>query len=259
MFRHNKKTMLLALILLPGLAVSADPLTIAVASNFVPVAEEIVAQFKAQTGHEVRISSGSTGKLYAQISNGAPYDVFLSADSERPALLEANRLGVAGTRMTYAIGSLVLWSRDPKFEDSDCRMHLENLGRDHLAIANPETAPYGVAAREFLLEVGLWERVRPQLVYGENISQTLQFAATGNASIGLISKSQSLDSRLPVATCQWPVPQSAHRELEQQALVLERATGNTVAVKFLNYLASPSAHEIIARYGYAVPERRRLK
>ena len=253
MFHCQKKAMLYLLILLPGWVVSAEPLTIAVASNFVPAAEEIAARFMVKTGHDVRISSGSTGKLYAQISNGAPYDIFLSADSGRPALLESNKLGVAGTRITYAIGSLVLWSADPKFENADCRTHLEDIGRDHLAIANPETAPYGMAAREYLIDVGLWERVRPQLVYGENISQTLQFAATGNASIAMIARSQSLDSRLPTATCNWPIPQSTHQSLDQQALVLKRAASNTVAMKFLDYLASPSAHEIIVRYGYTVP------
>lgn len=253
--RHRpKKRALLSLVLLPGLAASAEPLTVAVASNFVPVAEEIGAQFAQQTGHAVRISSGSTGKLYAQISNGAPYDVFLSADSERPALLVASKSGVAETRMTYAVGSLVLWSRDSKFEESGCPEHLQDLGKDHLAIANPETAPYGAAARDYLIQAGMWERVRPQLVYGENISQTLQFVASGNASMGLIAKSQSVDTRLPQATCSWPVPTSTHRALEQQAVLLARAAGDTVAMSFLDFLTSPSAREIIVRHGYTLPE-----
>ena len=251
--RHKKGT-LLSLVLLPGLAVSAEPLTVAVASNFVPVAEEIGVRFAEQTGHEVRISPGSTGKLYAQISNGAPYDVFLSADSDRPALLVANKYGVAETRITYAVGSLVLWSRDPKYEESGCLEQLQDLGKDHLAIANPETAPYGTAARDYLIQAGLWERVKPRLVYGENISQTLQFVASGNASMGLIAKSQSVDTRLPKATCSWPVPTSTHHALEQQAVLLVRAAGDTVAMRFLDFLTSPSAREIIARHGYMFPE-----
>lgn len=246
--------LLYILILLPGLVTAAEPLTIAVASNFAPTAEAIAAQFMADTGNEVRISAGSTGKLYAQIANGAPYDIFLAADSERPVLLEARGLAVQGTRATYAIGSLVLWSSEPKFENVDCRKHLEDLGRDHLAIANPGIAPYGAAAREFLIGIGLWERVGPRLVFGENISQALQFVASGNASIGLIARSQSIDRRLPKATCNWPVPESAHQPLQQQVVLLQRAASNTVAVKFLKFLTSPAAREIVVRYGYTVPQ-----
>ena len=251
--RHPVK-LLYILILLPGLSAVAEPLTIAVASNFAPAAEAIVTRFMADTGNNVRISKGSTGKLYAQIANGAPYDIFLAADSERPVLLEASGLAVQGTRATYAIGSLVLWSGESKFENADCRKHLEDLGRDHLAIANPDIAPYGAAAREFLIGIGLWERVEPQLVFGENISQALQFVASGNASIGLIARSQSIDRRLPKATCNWPVPEAAHQPLQQQAVLLQRAASNTVAVTFLEFLASSSAREIIVRYGYTVSQ-----
>ena len=246
--------LLYAVMLLPGLAIAAEPLTIAVASNFLPAAEEIAAKFRVATGNDLRISAGSTGKLYAQISNGAPYDIFLAADSKRPALLEANDLGVRGTRATYAIGGLVLWSGEQKLRNDDCRAHLEDLGRDHLAIANPRTAPYGAAAREFLISVGLWERVGPQLVLGENISQALQFVVSGNASVGLIARSQSVDRRLPAATCNWPVPESAHHALEQQAVLLRRAARNTAAVEFLEFLRSPLAQEIVLRYGYSVPQ-----
>lgn len=248
------KNLLLSILLLPGIALSAEPLSVAVASNFAPVAEEIATLFAAQSDHQVRISSGSTGKLYAQISNGAPYDVFLSADSERPALLEKGRYGVAGTRVTYALGSLVLWSADPDLNASDCRGHLEGLGKDRLAIANPATAPYGTAAQQFLVSVGLWAQVAPRLVYGENISQTLQFTASGNASMGLISRSQSIDTRLPAASCSWPVPVTTHAPIQQQALLLQRAADNTIAVKFLEFLTSADAHEIIVRRGYSIPQ-----
>jgi molybdate transport system substrate-binding protein len=254
MSHRHKINLLHTLLLLPGLAVSAEPLTIAVASNFVSTAEELVDQFMESTGHEVRISPGSTGKLYAQISNGAPYDIFLSADAERPALLEAKGLGIAGTRETYAIGSLVLWSVDSQFSGSECRSFLRNPGSGHLAIANPATAPYGAAAKDYLLGAQLWEGVEPRLVFGENISQTLQFVASGNAAVGLIANSQLVDPRLPRATCVWVVPQSAHRPLEQQALLLQRAAGNTVAMTFLEFLTSAAAQKTILRHGYAVPE-----
>jgi molybdate transport system substrate-binding protein len=254
MSHRHKISFLSAIFLLPCPTLSAEPLTIAVASNFVPTAEELATRFIEDTGYEVRISPGSTGKLYAQILNGAPYDVFLSADSERPAMLEANGLGVRGTRGAYAIGSLVLWSIDAKYSSRECRSDLQHLGANHLAIANPQTAPYGAAAKEFLLEAELWESVKTQLVYGESISQTLQFVASGNASIGLIAKAQSVDPRLPVATCNWAVPAAMHGSLEQQAVVLQRAADNTVAMKFIEFLASTSAQEIIVRRGYTVPE-----
>jgi len=246
--------LLYSLVLLPGLVAAAEPLTVAVASNFVPAAEAIVVRFIADTGHAARITAGSTGKLYAQISNGAPYDVFLAADSERPELLEAGGLGVQGTRATYAIGSLVLWSGESRFDSVDCRKYLEDLGPDHIAIANPEIAPYGAAAREFLVNIGLWESVEPKLVFGENISQTMQFVASGNAILGLIARSQSVDRRLPKATCNWPVPGSAHQPLEQQAVLLQRAAGNVVAAAFLEFLTGPVAREIVVRYGYTVPQ-----
>ena len=233
---------------------NAEPLTIAVASNFAPAAREIAAQFTSETGNYVRVSAASTGKLYAQINNGAPFDILLAADSERPRLLEASGLGVAGTRFTYAIGSLVLWSREPKFAAVDCRRQLEDLGRDHLAIANPETAPYGAAAREFLLDIGLWDRAQPRLVFGENISQTLQFVASGNASLGLIARSQSIDARLPEATCSWPVPETAHSPIEQQAVLLQRAAKNSIAASFLEFVTGPTAREIVARHGYTVSQ-----
>jgi len=242
-----------ALLLWPGLAAASESLTVAVASNFARAAQEIALQFTVDTGNEVRISAGSTGKLFAQISNGAPYDVFLAADSERPALLESNGLGVRGSRATYAIGSLMLWSSELKFANIDCRKHLKNLGKDHLSIANPKTAPYGAAARDFLIDAGLWKLVEPRIVYGENISQALQFVASGNAGVGLIARAQYVDKRLPAATCSWPVPETSHKPLLQQAVLLQRASGNSVAAAFLEFLTSSVAQEIVLRHGYSIP------
>ena len=250
MLRGRLITVLLAAFALP--AAIAEPLTLAIASNFSIPARELAAQFEDQTGHEVRIAAGSTGKLYAQVINGAPFDVFLAADAEHPRLLEESGHGVAGSRFTFAIGSLVLWSVDPSFAGGDCRAALEALGDRKLAIANPQTAPYGEAAKMFLQSAGLWGQLQGQLVYGENIAQTLQFVATGNASLGLIASSHALVSGLPAATCQWPVPGSSHLPLEQQAILLRRAEANDAALDFLHFLQNEDAREIIVDGGYTV-------
>ncbi|MEE8427514.1 MAG: molybdate ABC transporter substrate-binding protein [Woeseiaceae bacterium] len=232
----------------------AASITVAVASNFTAALHDLAAQFEAESGQTIRVSSGSTGKLYAQITNGAPFDVLLAADVERPRLLEASGHGVAGSRFTYAIGHLVLWSRDAALTGGDCRRQLENLGQQRLAIANPDTAPYGAATRDTLMGLELWERVKPQLVVGENIAQTLQFVASGNARLGFIAATQALDLRLPEATCAWPVPSKLHRAIEQQAILLRRAAENSVASDFLKFLRDATGHAIIERNGYSLPE-----
>lgn len=253
--RHRSPNLILAaVLLLPVLAASQERVTVAVASNFARTATEIAARFTARTGHQTHIIAASTGKLYAQIINGAPYDVLLAADAERPRLLEEAGLGVAGTRFAYAFGTLVLWSRDPVVATVGCREQLLHLGKKHLAIANPETAPYGVAAREFLLDAGLWEQVRPRLVLGENILQTLQFVASGNASLGLIAQSQTGIPALPSPTCEWVVPTRTYSPLEQQAILLQRAADKKAASAFLNYLRGPAGREQIAGHGYLLPD-----
>jgi molybdate transport system substrate-binding protein len=235
---------------LPVNAIGGDVVTVAVASNFATAAAEISAAFQDETGHRLRLSMASTGKLYAQIVNGAPFDVLLAADSERPVRLETLDHGVAGTRFTYAIGELVLWSR----RTGDCRMDLEGQGSGRIAIANPDTAPYGSAAREFLIEAGLWEQVEMRLVIGENIAQALQFVATGNAALGFIARSQLHTPTLPDATCTWPVPPATHAPIEQQAVLLARAISNATAKRFLGFLRSDAARVIIRRHGYRLPE-----
>ncbi len=252
-FRRPSLILTVAL-LLPILAASQERVTVAVASNFARTATEIADRFTAETGHQVRISAASTGKLYAQIINGAPYDILLAADVERPRLLEEAELGVKGTRFAYAFGTLVLWSRDPGVAAAGCRAQLLHLDKKHLAIANPETAPYGVAAREFLLDAGLWERVRPRLVMGENILQTLHFVASGNASLGLIARSQTSNPVLPSPTCEWVVPTHTYSPLEQQAILLQRAADNKAANEFLNYVRGPAGREQITGHGYLLPD-----
>jgi molybdate transport system substrate-binding protein len=250
MLRRRLVTTLLAALALP--AALAEPVTVAVASNFVRPADELAAHFRALDGADLRLVSGSTGKLYAQIANGAPFDIFLAADAERPRRLVDEGLGVADSRFTFATGGLVLWSRDPALAGQDCRLALDALGERRLAIANPLTAPYGQAAKTFLQRAGLWERVRPRLVYGENIAQTLQFVASGNASLGLIAASQSVDERLPAASCRWPVPAAMHASLDQQAVLLSRAKDDRAARAFLDFLRSDDAMAIIRDHGYTV-------
>jgi molybdate transport system substrate-binding protein len=178
----------------------------------------------------------------------------LAADSERPRLLEKAGIGVAESRFTYATGRLVLWSRAAKIADTDCRARLDDLGLDRLAIANPRTAPYGSAAREYLQAAGLWDKVSPRLVFGENIAQTLQFVATGNATLGLIAQSQAVDPRLPAATCSWFVPDDMHSPIAQQVILLTRAIDNRAATEFVDFLKSPTARQIVLRHGYSTPQ-----
>ena len=237
----------------------ADTLTIAVASNFRATAEIIAAEFTEETGHDVRISSGSTGKLHAQLVHGAPYDVLLAANEESPRMIEASGAGVSGTRFTYAVGTLVLWSSADRIANrevnrvADCAEELQSLGSFRLAIANPETAPYGRAAKEFLMAANLWTSVSSQLVYGENVAQALHFAVTGNARYALVANSQAIDPRLPAATCAWPVPTDLYAPIEQQAILLQRAADDPVARSFLQYLQSARVRDRIQKSGYGVP------
>jgi len=240
--------LLLLALILPGAGRTEDVVTIAVASNFAATAAELAESFSVATGINVRTSSGSTGKLYAQVLNGAPYEVFLAADGVRPAMLA--RAGLGQEPFVYAIGALVLWSADVSLRGRDCFEVLRQGEYRRLALANPATAPYGAAAREFLIGAGLWDSVNQNAVYGENIAQTLQFVATGNATLGLVARSQLLIDGLPPTSCSWPVPVSAHQGLEQQAVLLSD-TAN--ARRYAAFLQSEAAREIIRRHGYEVP------
>ncbi|MGI9236188.1 MAG: molybdate ABC transporter substrate-binding protein [Woeseiaceae bacterium] len=243
---------MLLLGLIPCLSFAKDVVTIAVASNFARAAADIATEFTEQTGVRVRLSYGSTGKLYAQILNGAPYDIFMAADAQRPFFLEQSGKAVDGSRKTYATGSLVLWSADERLRGRDCRQLLEHGDYQRLALANPKTAPYGTAAREFLMSQNLWESASRRAAYGENIAQTLQFVATGNASLGIVAKAQTSASSLPAATCTWPIPESLHAPLRQQFVLLTRAGNNQGARQFLAFLQTPAAKQIIRQHGYRV-------
>lgn len=231
-----------------------ESLTIAVASNFQVTAKEIAAEFTAATQIPTRISAGSTGKLYAQIINGAPFDVFLSADAARPKLLEENGVAVKGSRVTYATGALVLWSADSALENKDCLAALKSGSYRRLAIANPLTAPYGNAAKEFLEAAGIFDAVESRIVYGENISQTLQFVVTGNATLGLIALSQ-VKGGLPVdASCSWNVPSAMHTAIDQQAVLLASSDNADAARRFMTFLQTAQVTTLLESRGYTVPE-----
>ena len=244
------RKLLLLVALLPAGVDANDTITIAVASNFAETAAELAADFSESSADRVRISSGSTGKLYAQIVNGAPFDVFLSADAERPRLLERNGHAVPGTRATYATGTLVLWSSDGKLRGRDCLDVLQRGDYRRLALANPETAPYGAAAKMYLVESGLWEDASRHAVFGESVAQTLQFVATGNATLGFVAASQMGHRGLPPTSCQWRAPSSPM--LEQQVVLLSRAVDDEAAQRFVKYLRSDAAAAIIERHGYGL-------
>lgn len=230
--------------------VRAETVTVAVASNFKDTAAALANRFEAQSGHRVLLIPGSSGRLYAQIRNGAPFDIFMSADVERPAQLEQDQLAVPGSRFTYAIGRLVVWSGDAALGDTDCLDILRNPGSNKIAIANPVLAPYGRAASAYLQARGWWEGLQANLVMGENISQTLQFVASGNAAAGLIAQSQLRIESLPASACEYRIPDGAHPPIEQQLVQLLSAAGNPAASDFLVFLRDSQALSIIADHGY---------
>jgi molybdate transport system substrate-binding protein len=230
---------------LEGTALGAE-VRVAVASNFAGPVKAIAERFEAARGHAVVLSVASTGKLYAQIRNGAPFQVFLAADAERPRLLEEEGFGLPGSRFTYALGRLVLWSPAPGYVDPAGEVLAEGDFR-HLAIANPRLAPYGRAARESLENLGLWQALQGRLVRGENIGQTFQFVQSGNAELGLVARSQVEQPGARMAGSRWDVPETLHAPIEQQAVLL---ADHGAARAFLAYLRGEEARALIHSYGY---------
>ncbi len=235
-------------LVMPRGALGAD-LHVAVAANFMPVMERLGPRFEALSGHRLVISYGASGTLYAQLRNGAPFMVFLSADAERPRRLEALKLAAPGSRFTYALGRLVLWSPAavPGGEDGAV---LERGEFRHLAIANPSTAPYGVAAQQVLEARGVWNAVQKRLVWGENIAQTWQFVASGNAELGFVSRSQLGEQPRGYV---WDIPQNLYDPIQQQAILLERGQSDPAAAAFLRFLQSAEARALIRASGYGLP------
>lgn len=225
---------------------------VAVAANFAEVLQQLEAEFERASGHELTVVSGSSGKLYAQISQGAPFDVLLAADRERPQMLEDAGLAVPGTRFTYAIGRLALWSPKPDYVAADGATTLRKAEFRRLAIANPALAPYGVAARETLERLGLYEQLRHRLVIGENIGQAFAMVATGNAELGLVAMSYVTSPRNEWHGSRWEVPGQYHTEIRQDAVLLKRAAENTAATALLDWLRSPRARALIENFGYSI-------
>lgn len=222
---------------------------VAVAANFSAVAQQLAQQYQQQSGNHIALSSGSSGSLYAQITQGAPFDVFLSADASTPQRLVQEGLAVRASLFNYATGQLVLWSRQPhKVVDGEAI--LRNGEFKKLAIANPELAPYGAAARDVLRHLGRWNAVQPNLVIGENVGQATQFVFTGNADVGLLPRSLTLAAQRQVGGSFWLVPQAWHRPIVQSAVLLNRGSENAAARGFLKYLGSDAARKLIREQGY---------
>jgi molybdate transport system substrate-binding protein len=235
--------------LVSAFSARADQVQVAVAANFTAPMQKIAAEFEKDTGHQARLAFESTGKFYAQIRNGAPFQVFLAADDQAPAKLEAEGMTVPGSRFTYAVGSLVLWSARPGYVDPEGEV-LRTGGFQHLALANPKLAPYGAAAMETLASLGLAVKLQPRFVEGENIAQTYQFVATGNAELGFVALSQVMkDGRIEGGSA-WTVPAGLHSPIRQDAVLLAKGKGDPAAQALMRYLQGAKARAVIRAYGY---------
>jgi len=232
-----------------ALAAQAEEVQVAVAANFASPMQQIAPGFEKETGHKALVSTGATGKFYAQIKNGAPFQVLLAADDETPAKLEVEGLGVKGSRFTYALGRLVLWSAKTGFVDEGGKV-LQSERFNKLALANPKLAPYGAAAVEALERLGLFSAVEPKFVQGENIAQTYQFAASGNADLGFVALSQvSKDGKLTGGSA-WVVPADLHAPIRQDAVLLTPGADSAAARALLKYLQGDAARAVIRSFGY---------
>ncbi len=232
------------------LPVTAQEASVAVAANFTDATRDIVLLFEQATGHKVKVSFGSTGKLYSQIENGAPFEVFLAADSKRPKKAEAEGLAVKGSRITYAMGKLALWSAQAgRFADAPT--YLQKGDFAHVSIANPKTAPYGLAAQQVMQHLGVWDKLQSKIVRGDPIAQTFQFAASGNAEAGFVAMSQ-VKAWKERGDSVWDIPQEYYAPIEQQAVLLKKGEASVAAQAFLEFLKSSEARKVITDYGYGV-------
>jgi molybdate transport system substrate-binding protein len=222
---------------------------VAVAANFTEPAKEIATAFKGATGHTAALSFGSSGQFYGQMAHGAPYEVFLSADADRPAKAEQDGLGVTGSRFTYAVGRLVLYSKTPGLVDGAGAV-LGGGKFNKLSIADPTAAPYGVAAIQTMTKLGVYAAVKPKVVMGSSITQAYQFVATGAAELGFVAYSQVIN--VPGGS-RWLVPAANHAPINQQAILLYPGQNNVAAKAFLSFLKGPQAVAIIKKYGYEIP------
>lgn len=244
---HTRCTLVAALAFTSN--VLAEQVQVAVAANFTAPLQAIAAEFEQDSGYRVLASFGASGQLYAQIVHGAPFEVFLSADASTPAKLDSEGLGVSGSRFTYAVGSLVLWSANPDYLDGSPAVLKANQYQ-HLAMANPKAAPYGLAASEVLDKLGLSAATQHKLVEGQSITQTHQFIATGNAELGFVALSQVYKDGQLSSGSAWMVPAELHTPIKQDGLLLKKGEHNPAAAAFIEYLKGAKAAAIIKSYGY---------
>jgi molybdate transport system substrate-binding protein len=230
-------------------AAQAAEVKVAVAANFAQTLKDIAVEFEKDTGHKISISQGASGKFYAQISNGAPFEVFLSADDETPTKLVREGKAIAGSQFTYATGRLVLWSPDATLVDQEASV-LKSEKFRHLAIANAKVAPYGMAAVQTMQKLGLLTKLEPRVVQGESIAQAFQFVSSGNAQLGFVALSQVWENGQLKSGSAWIVPEAMHEPLHQDAVLLNPGKEVPAANSLLNYLKSDKARKIMERYGY---------
>jgi len=227
----------------------AGEVQVAVAANFTAPMKVIAAQFEKDTGNKVLASYGATGKFYAQIHNGAPFDILLAADDETPAKLDQEKVTMAGSRFTYAIGKLVLWSAQPGMVDA--KGDVLTAGKfDHIAVADPKLAPYGLAARETLQKLNLFASLAPKFVTGDNIGQTYQFVASSAAPLGFVAMSQVYENNQLKSGSAWVVPSALYSPIRQDAVVLGKGGNNAAAAAFIGYLKGDKAKAVIRSFGY---------
>ncbi len=249
------KLTLLILLFLVSPFLRAGEVKVAVAANFLNTLHALAPLFEQQSGHRLLISAGSTGKLYAQLHHGAPYDVFLAADDTHPALLEKEGLVIPGRRITYALGRLVLWSAHAmplrSLSEGGAQM-LQQSGIRHVAIANPATAPYGRAAYQALNAMKLWRTLQPRIVQGEDVGQVLQFVASGNAQLGFVALAQVRNPKNTFSGDYWQVPEEFYDPIVQDLVLLKKAENNSAAHAFVAFMQTVQARTLIQKSGYGV-------
>lgn len=250
----NGLLLVLCLILVSSIG-NAETTLVAVASDFTKPMNEIATAFKKATGHEAKLSFGSSGKAFAQIQSGAPYEIYLSASEKYPIELEKSGYAVADSRFVYAIGKLVLWSATPGYVDDQGKI-LKIGNFKHIALADPTHAPYGVVAEEAMKNLGVLEKLRPLFVMGENISQTFQFISSGNAELGFIGLAQIIDVNTGKigSGSGWIIPDNLHSPFRQSAVLLKKGAENPAALALMDFLKLPPALAIIQKYGFGLPK-----
>jgi molybdate transport system substrate-binding protein len=248
-----RKSSILAILLAAyATTLRAEEAVLAVAANFSAPMQQIALLFQKDTGHKIKLSFGASGAIYAQIKNGAPFHVFLSADQSTPQKLASEGLAVPNSRFTYATGQLALWNKQKDLVDGNGQI-LKSNSIQRVAVANPKLAPYGAAALETMTSLGLLSDLQPKLVQGDNISQTYQFVFTQNAPIGFVALSQIYANGTMTAGSAWIVPTHLYKPIEQDAILLQKGLDNAAAKALMLYLKGEKARQVIRSYGYLVP------